>query len=61
MNDFEAIPEVLVTALPLTFGIGGSPGVLLLLIYPEFNLQSWLLVLVMSSGFLHSLQVVLLG
>jgi hypothetical protein len=61
MKDFEAIPEVFVTALPLTLDIGGSPGVLLLLICPEFNLQSWLLVLVMSICFPHSLQVVLLG
>jgi hypothetical protein len=43
MKDFEPLPEK-VTVLPLIREIGGRPGVLLLLIYPEFNLQSWLLV-----------------
>jgi hypothetical protein len=41
MKDFEPLPDEKVTALPLTLLIGGSPGVLLVLIYPEFNLQTW--------------------
>jgi hypothetical protein len=53
MKDFEPLPEEKVTALPLIRDIGGSPGVLLLLIYPEFILQSWLLV-VKSIGFPQS-------
>jgi hypothetical protein len=58
MKDFEPLPEK-VTVLPLIREIGGRLGVLLLLIYPEFNLQSWLLVLVTSISFPQSWQVLL--
>jgi hypothetical protein len=57
MKNFEPLPDEKVTALPLILLIGGSPGVLLLLIYPELSLQTWLLVFVRSIGFPQSWQV----